>query len=261
MNETYNLQTTPAGASVLKELHRLTTETGEKAPASKWFCVSPFNADTYSWYAGYLGELKTAETLQPLTGKGWTVLHSVPVGKQGSDIDHVVLSPKGNLYTLNTKHHKGKKIWVSEKQIRVDGQVVPYIRNSKYEATRVGKKAGTTVTPVLVFVDPETITIKPGAADNGIMVTTTRNLVERLETFDNTNHQPVYPTDIVYTPEFWAEKWENPNEGHQERLTWFANASKHHHTAQNMKILYGLAAVAAAFTASYIIFLEPLLSR
>jgi hypothetical protein len=60
----------------------------------------------------------------------------VPIGSKGSDIDHLLIGP-GGVWTLNTKNHPGKKIWVSPRQVCVDGHVVPYLRNSEFEATRV----------------------------------------------------------------------------------------------------------------------------
>ena len=43
------------------------------------------------------------------------------------------------LLALNTKNHPGGKIWVAKYQMRVNGQVVPYLRNANHEATRASK--------------------------------------------------------------------------------------------------------------------------
>jgi hypothetical protein len=85
------------------------------------------------------------------------VLHAVPVGKRGSDIDHVIIGP-GGAYTLNTKNHPGGKVWVASRAIRVNGQPVPYLRNSRHEGERaerlLSQAAGfpVPVRPVLVFL-------------------------------------------------------------------------------------------------------------
>ena len=255
MTLSYDLSTVPAGASVLAELHRLSSQKNEVSSVSKWFGVSPFTPETISWYKGYVGEVAVAETLETLVEQGWLVFHSVPVGSKGSDIDHVLVSPKGNVFTVNTKHHAGKKIWVSEKQVRVNGQVVPYLRNSKHEATRVGKKTGTTVIPVIVFVDPESMDVKPGAEKNHVLITTLKQLKTNLLEADTTHSGGYTPSADFTTPQFWAEKWVNPTVGHTDRVAWVENARKHHRTAQNMRILYGLTVVAAVLIVSYIIFL------
>ncbi|PYY64538.1 hypothetical protein DEJ30_08470 [Curtobacterium sp. MCPF17_003] len=66
-----------------------------------------------SWFVGILGELEIAGLLDALPS-GWLVLHSVPLGESGTDIDHVVVSPRGVVMTINTKRHAGKRIWVGE---------------------------------------------------------------------------------------------------------------------------------------------------
>src|SRR5665213_35704 len=68
----------------------------------------------------------------------WAVLHAVPVGERGSDIDHVVIGP-GGVFTLNTKHHPGKRVWVSLRVVMVNGAKTVYLRNSRYEAKRTSR--------------------------------------------------------------------------------------------------------------------------
>jgi hypothetical protein len=94
------------------------------------------NSDERSWRVGAKGEESIGSRLDKLTEHGWHVLHAVPIGSKGSDIDHLLIGP-GGVWTLNTKNHPEKKIWVSPRQVRVDGHVVPYLRNSEFEATRV----------------------------------------------------------------------------------------------------------------------------
>lgn len=91
--------------------------------------------DERAWRKGSEGEETVGKRLDRLTSHGWRVLHSVPVGDRGSDIDHVLVGP-GGVFTVNTKNHPGKRIWVSPSQIRVDGQIQPYLRNSRFEADR-----------------------------------------------------------------------------------------------------------------------------
>ena len=40
------------------------------------------------------------------------------------------------MWTINTKRHPAAKVWLAPAQIRVNGQPVPYLRNSRFEATR-----------------------------------------------------------------------------------------------------------------------------
>lgn len=84
------------------------------------------------------GEEAVGARLDRLVKHGGRVLHSIPVGKGKSDIDHLVIT-KGGVYPVNSKRHPGGKVWVGQHQIRVNGQPTQYIRNSRYEAERVRK--------------------------------------------------------------------------------------------------------------------------
>lgn len=87
-----------------------------------------------AWRLGADGEERVARRLERL-GDGWHVIHAVPVGEKGSDIDHVVIGPPG-VFTLNTKNHPGGRVWVHDHAFKVNGQFTPYVRNSRYEAAR-----------------------------------------------------------------------------------------------------------------------------
>ena len=113
--------------------------------------------DERAWRVGANGEETVGAKLDKLTKHGWHVLHAVPVGNRGSDIDHVLIG-HGGVYTVNTKTHPGKSIWVGKYAIKVDGHSVPYLRNSRHEAQRAERLLSTTVgwpvpvRPVLVFL-------------------------------------------------------------------------------------------------------------
>jgi hypothetical protein len=91
--------------------------------------------DERNWRVGADGEETVGARLEKLRKHGWHVLHAVPVGDRGSDIDHVLIGPAG-VWTVNTKNHRGKSVWVSQHQVRVDGHKQPYLRNSRFEAER-----------------------------------------------------------------------------------------------------------------------------
>jgi hypothetical protein len=129
--------------------------------------------DERAWRVGADGEETVGGRLEKLTKHGWHVLHAVPVGSHGTDIDHVVIGP-GGVYTINTKRHPGGRIWVGAHAIRVNGQSVPYLRNARFEGGRAEKllsqPAGfpVPVRPVLVLLTGTlipNITIKQRPAD------------------------------------------------------------------------------------------------
>jgi hypothetical protein len=129
--------------------------------------------DERAFRVGADGEEAVGPRLERLVKRGWHVLHSIPVGDRGSDIDHLLIGP-GGLYTVNTKNHPGKTIWVGEHAVLVGGHKTAYLRNSRFEADRVRKAMlrelgeELPVRPVLVLLTgtliPQ-ITIKKMPAD------------------------------------------------------------------------------------------------
>lgn len=94
--------------------------------------------DERAWRVGAGGEETVGARLEKLHKHGWHVLHAVPVGERGSDIDHVLVGPAG-VWTLNTKTHPGGHVWVGRHQVRVNGHKTTYLRNSRYEAERASR--------------------------------------------------------------------------------------------------------------------------
>ncbi len=63
------------------------------------------------------------------------------MGSRGSDIDHVLVGPAG-VFTINTKHHPSGAVRVHGDTVLLNRYPVPYVRNSRYEATRAGRRLG-----------------------------------------------------------------------------------------------------------------------
>ena len=99
-----------------------------------------------AWRIGADGEELVAGRLERFVTKrhGWHVLHAVPVGKRGSDIDHVVIGP-GGVFTINTKNHPGTKAYVAGDTVMINGSRAPYVRNSRHEAQRAQRILSKTV--------------------------------------------------------------------------------------------------------------------
>jgi hypothetical protein len=135
-----------------------------RSPLARFFGVSPLGPASRSWYVGALGEIAVGRILESLPA-GWTAFHALPIGTGGSDVDHVVAGP-GGVFALNTKHHAGKKIWVSGRGLLVNGQSTHYISNSEAEAKKITAilrrwaPQAPEAQPVIVLVDPSEISIK-----------------------------------------------------------------------------------------------------
>ena len=123
---------------------------------------SPLHPDARSGYSGALGEIVVANALAQL-GAEWTVLHAVQVGSGSADIDHVILGP-GGIFTITTKNHSGKKIWIGGSTFLVNGYKQEHMRNSAHEAERAARLLSNvtgrpvSVTPLIVVINPASIT-------------------------------------------------------------------------------------------------------
>jgi len=168
-----NLLERPAAYSVIEEVFRIQETMEQQNALHRFFGFRPVHPHAQSWFSGAIGELKVAELLWQL-GPEWAVLHAVPVGKDGSDIDHVVIGPAG-VFTINTKRHPGKKIWVGERMLMVAGQKTDHLRNSRHEAKRAARLLTTAtgipvdVHPILAIVEPGSFTFRQRPADVMIM--------------------------------------------------------------------------------------------
>lgn len=101
------------------------------------FLLRAFDAktDERAFRVGARGEEAIGARLDKLEERGWHVLHSIPVGKGKSDIDHLLIGP-GGVYTINTKNHPDKQVWVGQHAIRVGGHSTRYLPIARYEAQR-----------------------------------------------------------------------------------------------------------------------------
>ncbi|TFD30400.1 NERD domain-containing protein [Cryobacterium sp. TMT1-19] len=157
------------GQGLMIEVLRRQAQSGEIVPETGAVLLTDA---AVPWRIGALGEIQVGAHLAQL-GPEWTVLHSVPVGKGESDIDHVVISQSG-VFTINTKRHAGQKIWVAGRGFMVGNHKQPYIRNASHEAKRAEKMlslaTGMTVPVcgVIALVDPASITRKAPPEGDGV---------------------------------------------------------------------------------------------
>src|SRR3954464_10379487 len=66
----------------------------------------PVTADPRPWDEGAKGQEEVGLELLRLPAGEWLVLHDIPVGHHGANIDHLVVGP-GGVFSLNTKRLGG----------------------------------------------------------------------------------------------------------------------------------------------------------
>ncbi len=95
--------------------------------------------DERAWRMGAEGEEAVGAVLDRLARQdgGWTVLHDLPIGTRGANVDHLVLGPPG-LFTINSKR-TGHRVSVGKHVVFNGGSKTDHVRNARYEAARVAK--------------------------------------------------------------------------------------------------------------------------
>ena len=131
--------------------------------------------------AGARGERTVGRQLNRWAARyGWHVLHAVPVGRRGADIDHVVIGPFG-VVTVNTKT-TSTAVWVGEYGLTIGGKPVDYLRKSRQEADRASRllhRATGLEVPVqsaIVFVGARKVTVRSGGPADVAVLPTPRAL-------------------------------------------------------------------------------------
>ncbi len=150
------------GHAVIEEMIARQQSTAAERPRDDHL-KAHLDPEAESWYSGALGEIRVGLLLGTLDD-GWTVLHSIPVGERGSDLDHLVIGPAG-VYVINTKRHFGKRVWAAGHGLRVENHQVPYLRNLELEVSRteeaVRRTSGLAVDAVgvIAVVDALSVTV------------------------------------------------------------------------------------------------------
>lgn len=111
-----------------------------ESPIRTWINRRRKDSDERAWRIGAQGETMVAEQLAKLP-RTWRFLHAVPVGRRGSDIDHVAIGP-GGVYTINAKHHPDAKVDARGNIVFVNGAKTWYVRNARSEAERAARCLG-----------------------------------------------------------------------------------------------------------------------
>jgi hypothetical protein len=134
-----------------------------------------------SFAIGAKGERTVGRLLNHWAARyGWHVLHAVPVGQRGADIDHVIIAPFG-VVTVNTKVTTAA-VWVGDHAITVGGQSVDYLRKSRVEARRthalLARAIGidVPVQPAIVFVGTRRFAIRRGGPPDVAVLASPRAL-------------------------------------------------------------------------------------
>lgn len=144
-----------------------------------------------AWRLGAEGEQAVAAAIERLTGADprWRVLHGVPVGVRGADIDHLVIGP-GGVITINAKNHPGAEVRVNGRTVRVNGYASPHGHSARRELERVtislGAATGFTIAPVAVIAVANASSIKVTKSAPGVHVMAVKELTRWISALGTT---------------------------------------------------------------------------
>jgi len=113
----------------------------------------------WSWSQGERGEKTVGRLLERAieARRGWFVLHGITRNARGTDVDHLLIGP-GGIFSVNTKHHEGKKVWVGEHTIKAGSASTRHLPRARDEAVavtaalRAACRTPRSATPVIVIV-------------------------------------------------------------------------------------------------------------
>jgi hypothetical protein len=179
----YDISATPAGAAAREQA--LAERAAQGTMRNVLARLTGARTEERAWRIGADGEVAVAQQLTKL-GPAWRVMHAVRVGTNGADIDHVVIGP-GGVFTINAKHHPNANVWVGGDTVMINGRRVPYVRNSRHEAQRAGRKlsehAGFPVEAIgiiAVMGAQRGFTIKQQPEDQRVVVVQRRRISQHL---------------------------------------------------------------------------------
>jgi hypothetical protein len=208
VTDTASMRARVPAQSVIEELLRRQNAAPPRSFLSRLFGRSPLLADTVTWYVSAQGEIHVGAILAQLPPE-WATFHALPIGTQSADIDHLVVGP-GGIFTINTRHHRGKVIRLGKQSMFVNGRPVPHLQNAEAEAERVMTVLRERmpllppVQPVIALVEPLQIAIdeKPGR----VKVVDARELPRWLSGLSVMLSEPELDevVDILDDPGTWA---------------------------------------------------------
>lgn len=160
----HSLEAREAGQFAIDDLMRAQSAERPRSLLARLFGANPVGADSEQLFARALGERAVGKLLAQL-GRGWSALHSVPVGPEVDRLDHLVIGPAG-VFTVTTRNHPGQDVAVSGRTVLVAGMKVAHIRDAEHDLGRAERNLSgalgesLAVTGLLVFVNPVSLTMR-----------------------------------------------------------------------------------------------------
>lgn len=215
----------------------------------------PLDAEARSWYTGAMGERAVAGRLATLPA-GWFVLHSLPVGRGGADIDHLIVGP-GGVFTVNTKHHVDASVWVAGRTVLVAGSRTSMVVKAEAEARRVDRIVasvlpdGPAARAVIAIVGAKRLTVRRAPRTVAVL------RAEHIRRFLRTQPRRLSPADVSALVTVFDEPrtWQPASEATPELLLAFARVAREVRGAARVRVTWAVGAIGFTGAASAAILL------
>lgn len=164
MTETLTMGQRRAGQAAIEDLLRHHRHTRSRSAVARVFGRSPLSAESEALHRDALAQIAVGGVLERLPPE-WTVFSSAPGRMDAAGIDHVVIGP-GGLFTVNSKLHVNRTVWVADSILVVDRTTLGHIPDAILQARRLTEVLGermplpAPVRPMVAIVDAKRITIR-----------------------------------------------------------------------------------------------------
>jgi hypothetical protein len=149
-------------SSVLEECLSAQLRARPRGPIARFFGLSPLHPDARSRYRAAVGELQSATVFSQL-GPTFTVLE--PVTETDAGPEHLIVGPPG-LFTVTVRGFTAQRIRADGPRFLINGHKAGHVANALRDAGQVSHQLSDTagthieVTPLIVVVDPASLTLK-----------------------------------------------------------------------------------------------------
>lgn len=206
------------------------------------------------WYKGIKGERQMSRRLHQLREKGYLVLHAVPMVNQEKDVDHLVVSPTGAVYSIDSQNLWKKTVWVSGARFHITGNNQELIFENEKRARLIADRLedlteDPTVTPIISVINASKVTVakQPSIVrvieGNDIAVQ-----IHKTEQMRVAKHESnTFSREALIDPRFWLDYSYVPYP-QNELLTWYKTIERRQHAANQNRTIFALSTIIVALT-------------
>ncbi|GAA4174748.1 nuclease-related domain-containing protein [Gryllotalpicola koreensis] len=181
------LSSRAAGYAVALKCLHVQSQAEAADPSLKTATQVRLHPEAWPWYQGALGEIEVGKMLAELEPE-WFVRHSVPIGADTKDVDHLVIGP-GGVFAINTKHHAGASVWVGDHVLRVNNGNTPHLKVGRNDAADVARRLSgkvgfpVPVIPVIAVLNARSLTDRRSPRERPVEVVNASHLVAWLRAY------------------------------------------------------------------------------